>query len=160
MLKKDILRKRALLEKELQYEIQKEVTEELAARTKMERTKQDEVRTGSSKRKSAATTVAPVYATGSRSSNRNKKGQKNQVSPPGQTKSKKEKLYCICRKPYDETKFYVGCDLCNNWFHGDCVGITEESSKTMSEFICTECQHARDTQELFCLCRQPYDASQ
>ncbi|VEN60082.1 unnamed protein product, partial [Callosobruchus maculatus] len=55
LLKKDILRKRALLEKELQYEIQKEVAEELAARTKIERSKQDEVRTGSSKRKSAAT---------------------------------------------------------------------------------------------------------
>lgn len=57
-------------------------------------------------------------------------------------------------------RFYVGCDLCNNWFHGDCVGITEEMSKTMSEFVCTECRHARETQELYCLCKQPYDESQ
>ena len=54
----------------------------------------------------------------------------------------------------------MGCDLCNNWFHGECVGITEEMSKTLSEFVCTECRHARDTQELYCLCKQPYDESQ
>uniref|UniRef100_A0A1B0DIL3 Uncharacterized protein n=1 Tax=Phlebotomus papatasi TaxID=29031 RepID=A0A1B0DIL3_PHLPP len=57
-------------------------------------------------------------------------------------------------------KFYVGCDLCNNWFHGDCVGISEEDSKKLNEFICGECKHARDTQELYCLCKQPYDESQ
>lgn len=57
-------------------------------------------------------------------------------------------------------RFYVGCDLCNNWFHGECVGITEEMSKSLTEFVCTECRHARDTQELYCLCKQPYDESQ
>ncbi|XP_017300232.1 nucleosome-remodeling factor subunit NURF301-like [Diaphorina citri] len=66
----------------------------------------------------------------------------------------------MCRTPYDETKFYVGCDLCNNWFHGDCVGITEEMSKTLTEFMCVDCKRARETQELFCLCKQPYDESQ
>lgn len=153
--------------------MQKEVAEELAARTKLERSKQDEVRIGSSKRKqpvqpptsaAAAAATTPISGPGhtSKTTNKNKRNQKNQSSPPGSNKgnSKKEKLYCICRTPYDETKFYVGCDLCNNWFHGECVDITEESSKTMSEFICTECKHARDTQELFCLCKQPYDASQ
>jgi nucleosome-remodeling factor subunit BPTF len=58
------------------------------------------------------------------------------------------------------SRFYVGCDLCNNWFHGECVGITEEMSKSLTEFVCTECRHARDTQELYCLCKQPYDESQ
>lgn len=50
--------------------------------------------------------------------------------------------------------------MCNNWFHGDCVGITSEASLNMEEFICSECQHARETQELYCLCKQPYDESQ
>lgn len=62
-------------------------------------------------------------------------------------------LFSLCR-------FYVGCDLCNNWFHGQCVEITESESKKLSEFICKECQHARDTQELYCLCRKPYDETQ
>lgn len=30
----------------------------------------------------------------------------------------------------------------------------------MSEFICDDCKKARDTQELYCLCKQPYDESQ
>uniref|UniRef100_A0A182WJX8 Bromodomain-containing protein n=1 Tax=Anopheles minimus TaxID=112268 RepID=A0A182WJX8_9DIPT len=75
-------------------------------------------------------------------------------------KNSKAQTHCICQTPYDDSKFYVGCDLCNNWFHGDCVGISEEESKKITEYICSECKHARDTQELYCLCRQPYDESQ
>lgn len=168
ILKKDILRKRALLEKELQAEIHKEVADEVAA-TRVEQdsdriSKPDEPTrtpsTGSSRRKANAVpqpTTPVIEKPSNKSSHRRSGGHKMAVSPG---KNKKEKLYCICRTPYDETKFYVGCDLCNNWFHGDCVGITEEASKNISEFICRECKHARETQELFCLCRQPYDESQ
>ncbi|XP_011164539.2 nucleosome-remodeling factor subunit NURF301 isoform X2 [Solenopsis invicta] len=163
LLKKDILKKRALLEKELQIDIQKDLSAELATRTKAERHKQDEVKVGSAKRKAnaqAAQQVSPSSRSGSRP--KKHKSQSNSTPPGGSATSriKKEKLYCLCRTPYDETKFYVGCDLCNNWFHGDCVGITEAMSKTLSEFVCTECRHARDTQELYCLCKQPYDESQ
>lgn len=35
-------------------------------------------------------------------------------------------LHCTCRTPYDADQFYVGCDHCESWFHGKCVGITEE----------------------------------
>lgn len=151
------------------------MSHELATRTKAERSKQDEVRVGSGKRKSTPTATTTLAAHPHRSSGRPRKNPKptppGMLSPgapgPGGGKvggggpnSRKEKLYCICRTPYDETKFYVGCDLCNNWFHGDCVGITEEMSKSLSEFVCTECRHARETQELYCLCKQPYDESQ
>ncbi|XP_024944598.1 nucleosome-remodeling factor subunit NURF301 isoform X2 [Cephus cinctus] len=165
LLKKDILKKRALLEKELQIDIQ-DLSAELATRTKAERHKQDEVKVGSAKRKAnaqAAQHVSPPTRGGRPKKHRS---QSNSTTPPGASSAvaanriKKEKLYCLCRTPYDETKFYVGCDLCNNWFHGDCVGITEEMSKSLSEFVCTECRHARDTQELYCLCKQPYDESQ
>ncbi|XP_031787989.1 nucleosome-remodeling factor subunit NURF301 isoform X3 [Nasonia vitripennis] len=161
LLKKDILKRRALLEKELQIDVQKDLSAELASRTKAERHKQDEVKVGSAKRKANAQPPQQIS-----SPNKNKpKKQRSQGHPPTigasvSNRIKKEKLYCLCRTPYDETKFYVGCDLCNNWFHGDCVGITEEMSKTMSEFVCTECRHARETQELYCLCKQPYDESQ
>lgn len=57
-------------------------------------------------------------------------------------------------------RFYVGCEHCSNWFHGDCVGVTEEMSKSMEEYVCAECRRAEETQELYCLCRQPYDNSQ
>ncbi|XP_012274975.1 nucleosome-remodeling factor subunit NURF301 isoform X2 [Orussus abietinus] len=166
LLKKDILKKRALLEKELQIDIQKDLSAELATRTKAERHKQDEVKVGSAKRKANAQAAQQVSPPSRSGKPKKHKSQSNSTTPTGGSSTaaanriKKEKLYCLCRTPYDETKFYVGCDLCNNWFHGDCVGITEEMSKTLSEFVCTECRHARDTQELYCLCKQPYDESQ
>ncbi|XP_047346621.1 nucleosome-remodeling factor subunit NURF301 isoform X1 [Vespa velutina] len=165
LLKKDILKKRALLEKELQIDIQKDLSIELATRTKAERHKQDEVKVGSAKRKANAQ-IAQVSPPNRGGRPKKHKAQANSNTSPSASSTatpsriKKEKLYCLCRTPYDETKFYVGCDLCNNWFHGDCVGITEEMSKSLSEFVCTECRHARDTQELYCLCKQPYDESQ
>nr|XP_049695571.1 nucleosome-remodeling factor subunit NURF301 isoform X2 [Helicoverpa armigera] len=137
MLKKDIIKKRGLLEKELGVEIQKELSAELALRTRAERTKQEEVRGGKRRGTTAPSTPRP-----------NKRSVK------------KEKLLCICRTPYDNTKFYVGCEHCSNWFHGDCVGVTEEMSKTMEEYVCPDCRRAEETQELYCLCRQPYDNSQ
>lgn len=58
-------------------------------------------------------------------------------------------------------RFYVGCDVCNDWFHGDCVGITESMSKGMTEYVCNACQTAKSDQQLtYCLCKQPYDESQ
>ncbi|XP_045520009.1 nucleosome-remodeling factor subunit NURF301 isoform X1 [Pieris brassicae] len=137
MLKKDIIKKRGLLEKELGVEIQKELSAELALRTRAERTKQEEVRG-----KRRTTSVS------------------RDATPKTKKSIKKEKLLCICRTPYDNTKFYVGCEHCSNWFHGDCVGVTEEMSKTMEEYVCSECRRAEETQELYCLCRQPYDNSQ
>lgn len=110
---------------------------ELALRTRAERTKQEEVRGGKRRGTTAPSTPRP-----------NKRSVK------------KEKLLCICRTPYDNTKFYVGCEHCSNWFHGDCVGVTEEMSKTMEEYVCPDCRRAEETQELYCLCRQPYDNSQ
>ncbi|XP_014598172.1 PREDICTED: nucleosome-remodeling factor subunit NURF301 isoform X1 [Polistes canadensis] len=166
LLKKDILKKRALLEKELQIDIQKDLSAELATRTKAERHKQDEVKVGSAKRKANAQIAQQVSPPNRGGRPKKHKAQANSNALPSASSTttpsriKKEKLYCLCRTPYDETKFYVGCDLCNNWFHGDCVGITEEMSKSLSEFVCTECRHARDTQELYCLCKQPYDESQ
>ncbi|XP_068034420.1 CXXC-type zinc finger protein 1-like [Anomalospiza imberbis] len=32
-------------------------------------------------------------------------------------------VYCVCRKP-DINCFMIGCDNCNEWFHGDCINIT------------------------------------
>jgi nucleosome-remodeling factor subunit BPTF len=60
----------------------------------------------------------------------------------------------------NRSRFYIGCDVCNNWFHGSCIGITEAASKSMSEYVCAECKKASENQEIYCLCKQPYDESQ
>ena len=38
----------------------------------------------------------------------------------------------------------IYCDQCGEWFHGDCIGITEEEGNKMADndvsFICHECR--------------------
>jgi len=36
--------------------------------------------------------------------------------------------------------FEIACDTCNLWFHGSCVGITEEEAKAVEEYKCPNCQ--------------------
>ncbi|KHN88716.1 Nucleosome-remodeling factor subunit [Toxocara canis] len=69
--------------------------------------------------------------------------------------------HCICNKPYNPKKFYVGCDVCYRWFHGKCVGISERKSKKMSSWTCDECtkEQKKSEQELYCVCQTPYDDS-
>ncbi|KAH8303808.1 hypothetical protein KR018_008184 [Drosophila ironensis] len=158
LLKKSILRKRSLLERNLQSEIREEV------QTKVQRhvrpisvaspDEHSENERSLSDRRSESN-LEIKRSEPSAQTNRHGAG-----SRPKKLIRKREKLYCICRTPYDDTKFYVGCDLCSNWFHGDCVNISEEASKKLSEFVCTDCKKARETQQLYCSCRQPYDESQ
>ncbi|XP_058836423.1 nucleosome-remodeling factor subunit NURF301 [Topomyia yanbarensis] len=176
-LKKDILKKRSHLERELQVQIQKELSVELAARCKQEQLQIKQENTAKHGASAAQATTAEKCSSVKKKTNttavskeNHQKTQKitastNKPEKPSKASkkrlsNKKEKIYCLCRTPYDDTKFYVGCDLCNNWFHGDCVGISEEQSKEINEFVCSECKHARETQELYCLCKQPYDESQ
>uniref|UniRef100_A0A4W6EM47 CXXC-type zinc finger protein 1 n=1 Tax=Lates calcarifer TaxID=8187 RepID=A0A4W6EM47_LATCA len=48
-------------------------------------------------------------------------------------------LYCICRKP-DINCFMIGCDNCNEWFHGNCINITEKMAKAIREWYCMRCR--------------------
>uniref|UniRef100_A0A286XSC5 Bromodomain PHD finger transcription factor n=3 Tax=Cavia porcellus TaxID=10141 RepID=A0A286XSC5_CAVPO len=94
------------------------------------------------------------------SSSKSKK--KKMISTTSKETKKDTKLYCICKTPYDESKFYIGCDLCTNWYHGECVGITEKEAKKMDVYICNDCKRAQEgsSEELYCICRTPYDESQ
>ena len=41
--------------------------------------------------------------------------------------------YWNCKMESIVCRFYVGCDICSNWFHGSCVGITQKMSKKIHE---------------------------
>ncbi|KAI4901584.1 hypothetical protein NFI96_012092 [Prochilodus magdalenae] len=56
-------------------------------------------------------------------------------------------LYCICRKP-DINCFMIGCDSCNEWFHGDCIGISEKTAKTIRVWYCERCRSKDDSLEV------------
>ena len=40
------------------------------------------------------------------------------------------------------------------------MGISEENSKNVDEFVCQGCSKASDNHEIFCLCQEPYDNTQ
>ncbi|CAI9614927.1 unnamed protein product [Staurois parvus] len=41
-------------------------------------------------------------------------------------------------------RFYIGCDRCQNWFHGRCVGILQSEADLIDEYVCPQCQSTED----------------
>ncbi|KAB7494155.1 Nucleosome-remodeling factor subunit [Armadillidium nasatum] len=185
LLKKDILKKRALLEKELQLQIHKELSLARQQLHTFEKLKNVEsVSSPPAKKPKQEPVATPVShnVTPSKETIKTKKGEPHpptimstsgsstlKINPKTSAasrvnkksnKTKSKKIVCICRTFFDDTKFYVGCDLCGNWFHGDCVGITETLSRSMTEYVCDDCANAKLNKDLFCFCRQPYDETQ
>ncbi|CAO3599145.1 unnamed protein product [Absidia cylindrospora] len=48
-------------------------------------------------------------------------------------------LYCICQTPYDATRFMIACDRCDQWFHGECIGISEKEGEFIDLYFCDVC---------------------
>ncbi|KAL7837407.1 hypothetical protein SRHO_G00271180 [Serrasalmus rhombeus] len=71
--------------------------------------------------------------------------------PPAMGNSSMEEenapLYCICRKP-DINCFMIGCDSCNEWFHGHCINVTEKMAKAIREWYCQRCQEMDPSLEI------------
>ena len=62
-----------------------------------------------------------------------------------------DEIYCLCRQPYDDSqyvfspvfytklriiyfhRFYIGCEKCEDWFHGRCVGILQSEAENIEE---------------------------
>nr|XP_019939679.1 PREDICTED: nucleosome-remodeling factor subunit BPTF isoform X8 [Paralichthys olivaceus] len=189
-LKMEILKKRALLDKDLQLEAQEELKRDLLRMRREKERAQAAAKQAAQAAAQAAHkqqqqhTLAHAQGIAAQhhltttvtSAHKRKREEERETVPSAKSKSKKKmilttitkeskkdtKLYCICKTPYDETKFYIGCDLCTNWYHGDCVGITEKEAKKMDDYICVECKRGQESSavELFCICRTPYDESQ
>ncbi|XP_069742203.1 PHD finger protein 3 isoform X2 [Narcine bancroftii] len=57
------------------------------------------------------------------------------------------KLCGFCRKSHN-SRFMVGCGRCDDWFHGECVGLTlgqaQQLEKEDKEYICLKCCAVED----------------
>ncbi|KAI8582792.1 hypothetical protein K450DRAFT_226921 [Umbelopsis ramanniana AG] len=60
--------------------------------------------------------------------------------------SSSDELYCICRKPYDKPRFMIACDECDQWFHGECVGMSERDGGLIELYYCPGCSRATGKQ--------------
>ena len=58
-----------------------------------------------------------------------------------------EPLYCLCRQPQGG-RFMIACDGCEQWFHGDCVGVREGPDQLDPSFLwfCPPCAARRHSQ--------------
>ncbi|XP_055979881.1 lysine-specific demethylase 7A [Sorex fumeus] len=48
-------------------------------------------------------------------------------------------VYCVCRQPYDVSRFMIECDRCKDWFHGSCVGVEEHHAVDIDLYHCPNC---------------------
>ncbi|KAJ8330565.1 JmjC domain-containing histone demethylation protein 1 [Batrachochytrium dendrobatidis] len=87
-------------------------------------------------------TTAKSHVVSAPVSKRRKKGARlsqSRASAQGLEDSDNSLLFCICRKPYDENKFYIQCDECDDWFHGSCIKISEAESDAIDKWYCATC---------------------
>jgi PHD-finger/PLU-1-like protein len=45
--------------------------------------------------------------------------------------------YCVCRRPY--SGFMIGCDECEDWYHGPCIGVSESRADRFDKYVCIRC---------------------
>ncbi|GFT76368.1 CXXC-type zinc finger protein 1 [Nephila pilipes] len=71
--------------------------------------------------------------------------------PPAKNLSESEDddeiKYCICQTK-ETNRFMIGCDYCNEWYHGDCISITEEYAKNIKKFFCLMCREKHPSLEI------------
>jgi PHD-finger len=68
-----------------------------------------------------------------------------------------DRLYCLCKTPYEEEKIMIACDRCDEWYHPACVGMVEAEVDLVDQFICAscgarECRILGALSLLLCLC--------
>ena len=67
---------------------------------------------------------------------------------------------CKCGK-LDTEKFMLQCDGCDVWFHGECVGLTQEQCLRARRWHCRACTRrhvaAQARCTVYCHCRGPWD---
>lgn len=49
-------------------------------------------------------------------------------------------LYCSCRRPALHGQHMLTCDVCDQWYHGECVNISKEELKTLKTWVCPACE--------------------
>ncbi|RDY05931.1 PHD finger protein ALFIN-LIKE 2, partial [Mucuna pruriens] len=49
-----------------------------------------------------------------------------------------------CGGNYNAAEFWIGCDICEWWFHGKCAMITPEQAEKLQQYKCPSCALRKD----------------
>ncbi|KAL7621554.1 hypothetical protein AAE478_008879 [Parahypoxylon ruwenzoriense] len=98
-----------------------------------------------SKKKGTAAKKGPRKARAPKSRTNPKKGPSSLigaaagVNQPSSDDETDNGPYCICRGP-DDHRWMISCDVCEDWFHGECVNLDKETGEKLVErFVCPNC---------------------
>lgn len=48
--------------------------------------------------------------------------------------------YCFCNRSYVEGElFMIACDVCDIWYHGDCVKVSPSLGENIEHYLCKLC---------------------
>ncbi|KAH0720620.1 hypothetical protein KY285_006444 [Solanum tuberosum] len=61
-----------------------------------------------------------------------------------------ETLCGSCGGNYSADEFWIGCDICERWFHGKCVKITPAKAESIKQYKCPSCSLKRSRVQLAC----------
>lgn len=50
-----------------------------------------------------------------------------------------ETLCGSCGGNYSADEFWIGCDICEKWYHGKCVKITPAKAESIKQYKCPSC---------------------
>ncbi|XP_051946392.1 PHD finger protein 3-like isoform X2 [Xyrauchen texanus] len=71
-----------------------------------------------------------------------KKESEGDPPPESETVWDHNKHCGLCKKPHNN-RFMVGCGRCDDWFHGDCVGLdlakVQQMEEEDQEYVCLKC---------------------
>jgi hypothetical protein len=57
-----------------------------------------------------------------------------------------ETLCGTCSGRYNASEFWIGCDICERWFHGKCVRITPAKADHIKHYKCPDCSSKKGRQ--------------
>ncbi|TPX66245.1 hypothetical protein SpCBS45565_g04601 [Spizellomyces sp. 'palustris'] len=58
--------------------------------------------------------------------------------------------YCTWCKapPSDKIEFWIACDECDRWYHGQCVGLTQKRARRLDRYVCPSCEEAMELDQI------------
>ena len=55
------------------------------------------------------------------------------------------RLYCLCKQPYEQDRFMIGCDGCDEWYHDSCLELDKDAVSGKIEYYCPSCTASKQS---------------